>query len=247
MNTNHIVTRFALATVLFSAPLLFNSCKKDPFPVNGKGGIVTEFRSVGHNFTALHSGIDADVYFKQGPYEQVELRAQRNILDIIELNTTGGTLHIQFRKGTSAYSYAKPQIFITAPEFTEIKVSGSGDMYSQNVITGDEILLQVSGSGELYANLDMNKVSTRISGSGDVELDGKTTTHNVEVSGSGEIEAFGLESDNCIIRVSGSGDAEVFVNYFLDVKISGSGSVRYRGNPQVNSQISGSGSVKKVN
>jgi Protein of unknown function (DUF2807). len=66
------------------------------------------------------------------------------------------------------------------------------------------------------------------------------------VSGSGDVHAYDLLSEDTKVRVTGSGDADVFASVSLDVSVAGSGDVRYKGNAKVSSNISGSGGVKKV-
>ncbi len=66
------------------------------------------------------------------------------------------------------------------------------------------------------------------------------------ISGSGNIRSFALISNNSSVNISGSGDADVFVNQHLDADISGSGKIRYQGNATVSTSISGSGNVTHI-
>jgi hypothetical protein len=78
-----------------------------------------------------------------------------------------------------------------------------------------------------------------------VEVDGAANSANLDITGSGTYEGFGIETVSTYVNISGSGDAEVLVNQYLDVKITGSGNVYYRGTPSLETDITGSGQVIK--
>ena len=80
-----------------------------------------------------------------------------------------------------------------------------------------------------------------------MDLYGSVDHSALFVSGSGNIFAFNLESNDQEVRISGSGNCEVFVRDLLEVDISGSGNVFYKGNPSVSTNISGSGNVIEAN
>jgi hypothetical protein len=97
--------------------------------------------------------------------------------------------------------------------------------------------------------MDATDIETSISGSGDIRLAGEATNHTLKVSGSGNLSGYELKSINQMITISGTGNAEVFVDGgILDAKISGSGKVYYKGNSSsFSADITGSGSVIDAN
>jgi len=90
-------------------------------------------------------------------------------------------------------------------------------------------------------------MTSDIAGSGSIHLSGKADVHQASITGSGEINAFGLETQNASLSITGSGDCKVNASEKLQAKITGSGDVLYKGHPQVNKTITGSGSVKDRN
>ena len=142
-------------------------------------------------------------------------------------------------------------IEIELPEISEFGISGAGNI---QIVDKFESLTNLnlfnSGSGEIFSNDSLivaNFLNTNISGSGNINLKGKVPNQNITVSGSGNYLTFGLESDECVISLPGSGNCEVNVSSTLDVFISGSGSIYYKGDPTINSNITGSGSIINSN
>jgi hypothetical protein len=89
-------------------------------------------------------------------------------------------------------------------------------------------------------------LAVHISGSGSTSLQGRAETQDIHISGSGNHHAPELKSAEAAARISGSGDASLWVTESLTARISGSGRVEYRGAPAVESHLSGSGRVVRV-
>ena len=160
----------------------------------------------------------------------------------------GNELKIDTKDGYRLRPNKGIKIYISSPNFSKVRLSGSGDIISQNRITGkDKIELAVSGSGNIKVDLDAPAVDAEMSGSGNINLSGMAKHFEGKLSGSGNISAMDLKTEETEIRISGSGNADVFASEKLNVKVTGSGDVRYKGGAQqVSSNITGSGSVKKV-
>ena len=219
-----------------------SSCYFDSqFPcVRGEGERVTEVFTIA-DFQSVSNSLDANIYITQGTDYRIEVVAQENIIDDLEFRISGSELRI--KSDHCLRSHDEIDIYITMPEIEALTVSGSGDIYAEDLLKVSDVDLAVSGSGSIRANLEGNAVSSHISGSGDIYLEGATVTHDIRISGSGKVHAFDLLSERAEIRISGSGDAEVTVSESLKVNISGSGDVRYQGTPKLDVKTSGSGKV----
>ncbi|WP_020537111.1 head GIN domain-containing protein [Lewinella cohaerens] len=196
-------------------------------------------------FSGIRLSINADVYLTQGSTQSVRISAQQNIIDLIETNVDGSIWKIKTEENID--DHAPIKIYITVPRMTYVKLSGSGDIYTENTFTGnDAVEVGISGSGDLRFKTTANSIEAAISGSGDIELDGSTENLNISISGSGDIDAKELVSGNCEVRISGSGGAKVHATKNLNVRVSGSGDVYYKGSPNVQSRVSGSGDLQSI-
>lgn len=233
---------------LFSVALLITSCNFiGGKRVEGSGNVTSQDRPV-TGFSAVQSSGFFDVYLSSGAIQAVRVEADDNLHPYIETRMNGTELEIDTKEGYRLSTDKQIKIFITSPSFTRVHLSGSGNIISQNQISGSEkIDLSVSGSGNIKVDLHAPSVDAHMSGSGDINLSGEAKKFEGSLSGSGNIHAMDLKTEETGIRISGSGDADVFASTKLDVRVTGSGDVRYKGGvQQVTSNITGSGSVKKM-
>lgn len=221
--------------------LALQSC--EPFGVRAKGELITlDFDET--DFHGFDLSLSADVEVLVGPEYKVSVTCEENVMPYVETHVSNGVLRIDFSR--NVYDLDQMKIVVTAPEWNQFEVSGSGDMEVLDSIEGDLLKMEVSGSGGIdVRSAFFNKADLKVSGSGDLDLAGTATELKCRVSGSGNLDCFEFPVNIAHVSVSGSGNARVHVLEQLDAEVSGSGDVIYKGNPQVSAQISGSGSVRK--
>ncbi len=250
---------YGLFFVVSLSTLIFSGCAHSLFGIKGIGNTITQ-EVIIENFDKIDMTIDADVVFIKGDVQKVEIEGQQNIIDNIKTKVKSGKWYIEYYKNVSKHEPVT--IYITIPEITEIIISGSGDIYSDDTfdtddltlkipgsgnidlsVNSDDVDLSISGSGNIYLSADSEDVNVSISGSGNICLKGGTIKQDISISGSGDYNCFSFFSKKTDVNISGSGSCEVLVQDDLFVRISGSGNVYYRGDPTINSVISGSGDV----
>ena len=215
--------------------------------INGNGVPSTQDRSVGdfHSITASGS---MNVILSQGPTSSLKIETDENLLQYLETRNDGGTIEIYTRDGFDLDPKSGIKVYATAPDFSNIRISGSGRINSTGKISStNKLSTSVSGSGDILIEADAPSINTHISGSGSSTIKGTTKDFSASISGSGDVYCYDLLSENTKIDIAGSGNAEVYASKTLDVDIAGSGDVRYKGNPTITQNIAGSGGVKKTN
>ncbi|HVF97230.1 MAG TPA: head GIN domain-containing protein, partial [Flavisolibacter sp.] len=231
--------------LLFAAILAFcSSCNMfGGQRVSGNGKITSENRNVSA-FTSIDASGSLKVQVRQDSSTAVKIETDENLLEYVEVYVKGNTLVIKSRDGFNLDPSKDLVIYTVAPVYRSIQVSGSGDIISENTISGSEPLeMGVSGSGNINVQVALPRLSAHVSGSGNVLLKGTSKEFSGSVSGSGSIKAFELATDVSTLHISGGADVEITANQKLDVNVSGSADVKYKGNAQVSQSISGSGSV----
>lgn len=237
---------FALAISLLGTGCYFNdddgggvfSCER------GSGEIITEIVDV-PTFTGIQLNNSVDVYLRQGTSQKVEIEGQENLIELLELDVQNKTWDIEFDRCVRNLDDFK--IFITSPLIDFVGVSGSGKVYSENQLEGEDLTLRVSGSGDIDLSMLMQNLDAKISGSGKMKLEGFSEEFYLKISASGDYDAFDLETERGEVIINGSGDVDVFVNERLDVTINGSGDLRYKGFPLLDIEINGSGDIINAN
>jgi hypothetical protein len=229
-----------ISIVLFAFAI--SSCTKYTSRIKGQGPVVKETVEMS-SISAVSLSIDANVVLTRGDSQSVLIEGQQNIIANIEKYVTDeGMWRIGYYN--SVTKHAGVTIYITSPGIDFATVSGSGNIETTNHFPGNaHVYLKISGSGNIWFSTDADIVESGISGSGQIFVRGTAREHSINISGSGNVKAFELATDNTIVRVSGSGNSEVFVQDYLNATISGSGSVFYKGNPEIEANISGSGTI----
>lgn len=232
----------------FVAITLLSSCGKNGLCVRGSGPVVSETRSL-PSFSKITLDVSADIYLTQDSVQSVTIKAQENILDILDTKVSGGRLEIDFDRNC-VKNHDQINIYVTVPNISEIDIKGSGDVIGLGPISVNTLNFDINGSGSIQMPaITANSIGIDISGSGDATFAGDSTVNflDININGSGDIKAFGLPVNHVKVDIDGSGDARVHALQTLDVNISGSGNVYYLGYPQVTSHISGSGDIISSN
>jgi hypothetical protein len=216
--------------------------------VTGSGTAATESRTVsGFQAIALRSSMK--LVLRQGSREGIELRADNNLLPLIETRVVDRngmpTLEIAARKGVSLSPKLPIVATIDLVTLRALAITGSGEVVAEALKTAG-LALAITGSGDVrLKQLAADEVSAKISGSGDIELAGRTAKLSISISGSGDVNTRQLEADDVSVSVAGSGDANVNARKTLSVSIAGVGDVKYSGDAVVKSSIAGRGHVTK--
>jgi hypothetical protein len=216
--------------------------------VRGNGNIKTDKRDItSFKNLEVHGGIN--VIILQGEIKPIEIKADENLMEYIEVKQEGDDLIIGEREHFNLDPTDKIELYVTSPNYHSISLSGVSNINTEKKITGtNELELNLSGAGDIKMELDFPKVSADLSGVGSMYLNGQTKDVNIVLTGAGSAHCFDLLSENTTVEVSGVGSAEVFASVKIDAQVSGVGSVKYKGNAtEVKQNVSGVGSVRKVN
>ncbi|WP_299779511.1 head GIN domain-containing protein [uncultured Formosa sp.] len=242
MKTVNLKKAFIITILTIS----FTSCAQySSNSINGNGDIVTTNRST-PTYDAIKCAGSMDFILVKGTEGNIILQGESNLLPFIETEVHNNVLVVKLKDGVSFRTTTK-DIVITIPfeDISEVSLTGSGDLYNQNIINSNDLKVSITGSGDIILDVMSTNIKGSVTGSGDLTLKGKTEKSDISVTGSGDFHGFDLDSKNTDVSVTGSGDAEVVSTSFLKARVSGSGDIAYRGNPEKeDSKVSGSGSIE---
>jgi hypothetical protein len=247
---------------IFCLIIGLNACKYSINLVRGDGHIIKTEINIGKvSGIELRNSIDVEI-IKSDTF-RIELYAQQNIAEYIFIERKSDIAIIRTKPFINIIPTEPTKIVFYMPEVDYLQISGSGNIYSDNTFTTENISkFGISGSGDIYfgiesceleidisgsGNIDLycksDKTVSNIYGSGDILLTGDCFTHKIKISGTGKVDALEYENTQSYVKITGSGDAYVNPTTYLDVNISGSGNVIYKGNPTISTKITGSGSI----
>ena len=128
---NSVIFGLAIAIVL-----AFASCKK----IKGEGPVLTETRTI-TGFTGVSADIDGDVYITPDSVFKVEVRAQQNILDVIQSQVVNGELRLRFKNDVTVSTHDRVSVYISAPALSSFSVGGSGKLIVQRPVNASLVQL----------------------------------------------------------------------------------------------------------
>jgi len=217
--------------------VLLGGCEK------GNGVLVTQTFEL-EEFDKVAVRRHGDIYITQGSPQSVSIEAEENLMDLITTEVVDGEWRVDFKKSVS--EYIGLTIHITMPNVRSLKIieGSGGDIYMENTIVTDNLMLELSGDGTVSGDVQVaDKLTTLLSGSGILTVTGTSAQHEANNSGAGSITANGLVANTGSATVSSTGDASVQFTGPWSATVTGTGNIRYRGNPPTTVDTSGGGSV----
>lgn len=230
-----------LVTVTLSSCFFFGGKR-----VRGNGTIKNTNRNE-QGFENIEASGAFKVFLKQDSAFSVSVEADENLQDHIEVYVNKTTLVIKQEKGYNLRPTRGIKIYVSAPVFHHLDVSGASNIYSENRLTSTgEMYIDASGASSVEADIKCPKVSVEVSGASNATLTGETRDLAIDGAGASNAKCYGLMTENADVEVSGASNAQVFSSVKLDAHASGASDIRYKGNAAVTQDVSGASSVKKV-
>jgi hypothetical protein len=117
--------------IAFVLPIFLSSCHWFwGRRVTGNGNIKTEERSVS-SFKNVHAAGSVKLYVSQGDLKPVKIEADENLLQYIEVVQDGNSITIRNKQGYNLHPSKDIKIYVTAPIYNQIEVSGASDIIGE--------------------------------------------------------------------------------------------------------------------
>lgn len=172
----------------------------------------------------------------------ITVEASDNIAPLITTKVNNGTLKINFEKKNWSGNKGKMIVRVPFIALSEVKLTGSGSIESEKLLTGD-VKIKLDGSGSILLNIVAQQTDSLIIGSGTITLKGSSPIFNGNVIGSGAVIASNFNSDVVGAKLNGSGNLKVMSKKSIIGRLTGSGYIAYSGDPKTKDlDASGSGS-----
>lgn len=200
------------------------------------------------------------VLFTQGDTTSVVVHGLEEAVENVIVEHSNNTLIIS-QKGTQVNSFSdlfnafRKQtldetlvVYVTSPDLTEIRLTGSGDFKVKGSLDTDNLIIRLTGSGDIdFNSIVCDNLKAELQGSGDIDikfLESVTSTFNLR--GSGDIDVKQHKVRRTDIDLLGSGDVEVYCSRCDEVNasIKGSGDIKLSGDIKtLNRSVKGSGDI----
>ncbi|MCB0482506.1 MAG: DUF2807 domain-containing protein [Flavobacteriales bacterium] len=208
----------------------------------GSGKVLTETRDLKGIEEIVVEG-SVKIMIQQSDDEKVVVTTDDNVMPnvITKLNGNQLTIDLQGRMK----KVKKMEVTVYLKKWTSLKTHGSSDIKTEGFVDGDELKIDLQGSGNVDISVKYTNVSVVSNGSGNISLLGSANTLSAGLFGSGNLNSYNCPVSDATVDIKGSGNINVWASSTLNATISGSGNIKYKGSPAVSNTISGSGTVQK--
>lgn len=213
--------------------------------LEGSGRVVEDRRALS-GFKGLKAVGPFDIEMRAAEREGVTVRAEDNLLQVIETRVNGDSLEISMKPNVSFRTRAWPRIVVEFVRMDAVSLSGSGDLVADR-IRSDAFAVSIAGSNDVCVEaMETGTFGLSIAGSGDFKAKGNAEVQGIRIAGSGDADLRDLAGKIAKISIAGSGDVRINAADALEVTIAGSGDVFYRGEPKIKRTIAGSGEIRRM-
>ena len=232
--------------------LTFTVCASSCISINGgiepSNNYITRDYKV-TDFDKIDISAVANIHYTQSTDNStsVKVYGPDNIVDLIEVSITDGTLVMKMKKKNIS-NIKGMKINITSPQIRGITQHGVGNLYAEEGIRTSSLAIYNHGVGNLkIRNIKCEDIDVRATGVGNVELSGEVVNASMSAEGVGNLSADELKSENVEARSNGVGNLSCYATKSISATNSGIGNIRYKGDP-VDKKLnkSGIGSIKQI-
>jgi hypothetical protein len=208
--------------------------------VAGSGKAAIEGREIsGFDRISVKSIGEAQV--TQGENNGVVIEADDNLIPYITTRVLAGELIIETKPGFSLNPKSPIRYKITVKNLEQVESSGATLVVIKNLKT-DDLRLSSSGAGEFQlTNLQAASLDANLSGAGSFKATGACDKLEISISGAGSFDGPDLKTTEAKVKISGLGNATLWVTDRLETRISGMGNISYYGSPTIDQENSGAG------
>lgn len=240
MKTNQFIL---IALIAFTAI----SCRfdLDLGQISGNGNVQTEERNMNAKFTAIKASSGLNVIIQEGTTQKVVVKADSNLLPVIETYVDNGTLRI--RSEENIRNAKSKKIYVTYTSLSEIKASSGSSISGSDQIKSESFTLDASSGANIQADVFSKNLYLEASSGANLDISGKAKLLKIKASSGGFIDADHVLAARCDARASSGGNITVNVKEHLEAKASSGGNIDYYGDPTVHTTSKNySGAINKM-
>lgn len=212
----------------------------------GKGALVSESRPLTHEIREVVVGNGIQVSFTTTPAAFFEVRAQANLIPLVQSEIVGTKLVVQLKASLET----DQGIFLNIPfggiRDIHIKQGAFVDLRTDAYPQKLRLVLE-SGSAGFFSG-KMDELSCIVMGGSELVLEGEATSADIAVKGGSMLKGQSFNSTNCMVTVLGASDCTIGVQTNLKARVENESTLLYYGNPKIlDKETKLNGKIRKKN
>ena len=234
--------------VIMSLGVLFTSCEKNDINVSPSGDVTTSNISV-LKFNNLNVQDIFKVYVNFSETEEsVQIEANSNIHQLVEIDQTGESLNIKLKRNTRISGIPVLNVYIKTKSLEKVKAEGAALVVFQNSLNGNILELELTGASNFIGSISVDELYSDIYGASNMDVTGSSNSIEINAEGACSMTGFEFETNQLKANINGASNVSLTVNQSLNVTASGGSKVYYKGDGViVNQKVKDSSGIIKLN
>ncbi|HSJ67173.1 MAG TPA: head GIN domain-containing protein, partial [Anditalea sp.] len=195
----------------------------------GNGELITS-AYVFDQFDELHIEDAFHVQLYQSEDYYVEIEAEENLMDLIDLHVSGNVLYLKFTE--KIFPNIPIKVNIAMPELSRVDIRGACRMQTTNPFITSSMEIHADGASKVTMNVIADEIHSYSKGAAMIELSGTTGLLVKDMQGAGVFHGLNLDAYKAQVNLNGVGKISVNVEESLDASVNGVGKVEYTGTPK---------------
>ena len=216
-------------------------------------------------FTGVQAAAAFAVHIDREDAFKVEVTADDNLWDVLDISVSSGTLHLQTKPGVSLTN-SRLSASVTLPSLKLLDLSGGSQADAASFLSGDNLtatlsggasltlandnfgtaVFDISGSAKLAGKSAMTNARFTVSGGGNINLSGSGGGLAIDASGGSQITLDQYQVETASLTMSGGSQARIYSRNITLADLSGGSRLYYVDSPVLGKiQTSGGSSVGK--
>jgi hypothetical protein len=233
------------AAILLTAILVsmvFGSCIFTG-SIEGNGKVVEDTRDL-EDFDKISVTRGMNVYITQGPIQKVVVKADENLLDVIETSVSDGTLKVSCNRGIRKAESNK--VLVTIPNIDLLKTTAGSNVFADDTLNLRTLEIKSTAGSNIKLVLIAGELNVSAMAGSNVFLNGSSESFTAKANSGSNVKAGDLRAATCDLKASSGANIWINVQKELNAGVSSGANVFYYGNPETtNIEKSSGGNVIK--
>lgn len=239
--------KIILLLSIFTIAALGTSCSKSSIEPSAE--LSTSVKSYS-SFDGLELSNAFTAYVKfSNTEEKIEIIANENLHQYIEIEQANSTLHIGLQNNIRLKGNPTLKVYITTKNIKRFDGSGASQFILEDRLTTPNVNIELSGASYFSGSINCAELNIDQSGASNIDINGDTESLNADLSGASMLRDYDFTvTKNLLIDLSGASSAKLTANGNIKVEASGASTFHYKGNATIVSKdLSGSSSIHHHN
>ena len=151
--------------------------------------------------------------------ERIEVEANRNVQDKINVSKEGDLLIVRLDRNTNLRGNVTLNVYITTGNMDRFEASGASNITLENEWIAPEAYIKLSGASGFSGELRTERLQLRTSGASKADIFGSADRLDADLSGSSDLRDYDLAVKQLGIELSGASDAFLTVTDTIDIRL----------------------------